>query len=233
MQDAGADQRLRRQDEADPRPEPELQREDGQPSRHARTTRTRFEFTVDSNIDDIYNKIGAGDLEDEYATASPEGVPRVLDEPEQAEVPALELGRRDVLHHDEPDPAAVRRRARSPGDELGHRPAALYDRRGVAPCPVRSPSTSSRTRCCAESSNDYHPFKTPGDPGSLAKAKAEMALVEVRQQRVVSAPQGVQGHPPDHRRACGRQADAADHPGGRREDRASPSRCAASTARTR
>ena len=30
-----------------------------------------FEFTVNSNIDDIYNKIAAGDLEDSYATASP------------------------------------------------------------------------------------------------------------------------------------------------------------------
>ena len=31
----------------------------------------RFEFTVDTNLDDIYNKIAAGELEDEYATASP------------------------------------------------------------------------------------------------------------------------------------------------------------------
>ena len=48
-----------------------------------------------------------------------EGLPGVLDGCEQAEVHQVELRRPDVLHHDEPDPAAVRRRARPPGDELG------------------------------------------------------------------------------------------------------------------
>ena len=49
------------------------------PTYNARTDSTkarennpdRFEFTVDTNLDDIYNKIAAGELEDEYATASP------------------------------------------------------------------------------------------------------------------------------------------------------------------
>ena len=65
-----ADQRVRRQDELD------FVRN---PNYNARTDSTkarennpdRFEFTVDTNLDDIYNKIAAGELEDEYATASP------------------------------------------------------------------------------------------------------------------------------------------------------------------
>ena len=79
----------------------------------------RFEFTVDTNLDDIYNKIAAGELEDEYATASPKVFREYSTDSEQAEVPQVEPGRSDLLHHDEPHPAAVRRRARAPGDELG------------------------------------------------------------------------------------------------------------------
>ncbi len=49
---------------------PNYNAEDRQPQGAGEQPR-RFEFTVDSNIDDIYNKIGAGELDDEYATASP------------------------------------------------------------------------------------------------------------------------------------------------------------------
>ena len=100
-------------------------------SRKARESNPdRFEFTVNTNIDDIYNKIGSGRPRGLVRDRVAEGVPRVLDEREQAEVPALELRRRDVLHHHEPHAAAVRRRPRPPGDELGDGPGGSAEGMG-------------------------------------------------------------------------------------------------------
>ena len=66
-----ADQRLRRKDELTLVRNPELQRARTDSPKARQNTSGPFEFTVDTNIDDIYNKIAAGELEDEYATASP------------------------------------------------------------------------------------------------------------------------------------------------------------------
>ena len=219
---AEADQRLRRQDEADARPQPELQGEHGQPEgageqpRPLRVhRRTRTSTTSTTRSQPVSSRTST-------ATASPKIFREYSTEREQAKVPASRTRPTDVLHHDEPDPAAVRRRARSPGDELGDGPERPPQGVGWPSRRRDRASTSSPTRCSSGKLNGFQPFKTPGDSGSVAKAKAEMkqskyANSERRLQR-----EGVQGCSPDLGRAFGRQGD--DCPSSRRAPRRSASR---------
>ena len=57
-------------DPADARPQPELLREHGQQG-GSREQPGPFEFLVNTNLDDIYNKVARGDYQDEYASPSP------------------------------------------------------------------------------------------------------------------------------------------------------------------
>ncbi len=116
-----ADLRLRRPDAAQPRPQPELQREDGQPQGTGEQPRSLRVHRQHQHRRHLQQDRQRG-LRRLVRNGLAEGVPRVLREREQAEVPALELRGRDVLHHHEPHAAAVRRRSRPQGDELGPRP---------------------------------------------------------------------------------------------------------------
>ena len=81
---------------------------------------------------------------------------------------------------------------------------------------------------------DYAPYKTPGDHGSVAKAKAAMkgSKYDTEQERHVQR-QGVQERAPDRRHPRGRHEDAAGDRSQTRRRSASPSRSARSTVRTR
>jgi hypothetical protein len=96
----------------------------------------------------------------------PEGLPRVHGQPEQAEVPALELRRWHVLRHDEPHSAAIRRRARPTGDELGDGSKRAPEGSGAARSLATSASTSSRTRCSSGSWTTSHPSRRPAVEGA-------------------------------------------------------------------
>ena len=116
-----ADQRVRRQDESRPRPQSDLQREDGQPEgsrEQPGPLRVHGRHQPRRHLQQDRGGRARGRVRNGVA----EGLPRVLDGCGQAQVPQVELRRPDVLHHHEPDPAAVRRRARPPGDELGDGP---------------------------------------------------------------------------------------------------------------
>ena len=175
LQDDEADQRLRRHDEAHARPEPELQRRRPTAARHGRTTRTASSSPSTRTSTTSTTRSAAGELDDEYATASPKVFRDYSTNPSKRKYLHSNYADGVVLHHHEPDAAAVRRRARPQGDELGHGPERAPKAWGGAVSGGDRRRARSRRRCCSESSHNYYPFKTPGDTDSLAKAKAEMA----------------------------------------------------------
>ena len=135
---AQADERLRRADDLtlvrNPNYDPATDSKAA-----ARALPDSFVFIVNTNADDIYNKIEAGELEDDEARRSRrKSIREYATELEPEAATALQLGRPHVVHHDEPDPAAVRRHPRPQGDELDHgqgRPAqgvGRPDRRQIA-----------------------------------------------------------------------------------------------------
>ena len=80
-----------------------------------------IDFTVDSSDVDIYNKVEAGQLDLATSTIPPDVLAEVRDDAEPEAVLPPEPGRPHLVPDDEPDPAAVRRHPRPPGDELDHR----------------------------------------------------------------------------------------------------------------
>jgi len=151
-----------------------------------------YEFTVDSNIDDIYNKIGAGELEDSYATASP----KVFREY------STNASKRKYLHSDWADGTyyITMNLTQPPFDDVYVRRAMnwIIDRSalvkawgGAVSGEVGEhiiPNSMLRNKLA-----NYHPFKTPGDRGSLAKAKAEMAKSKYATQNGVCTDKACKG----------------------------------------
>lgn len=143
-------------------------------SRKARESNPdRFEFTVDTNIDDIYNKIGAGELEDSFATASPKVFREYTVNP----------SKRKYLHSDSADGTyyITMNLTQPPFDDVHVRRAmnwvmdkeALRKAWGgpvagdVAQHIIPNPMLLGKL-------SGYQPFKTKGDRGNVAKARAEM-----------------------------------------------------------
>ena len=144
-------------------------------SRKARESNPdRFEFTVNTNIDDIYNKIEAGDLEDSYATASP----KVFREY------STSSSKRKYLHSNFADGTyyITMNLTQPPFDDIHVRRAmnwvmdreALRRAWGGAVSGIVAEHIIPPTVIGGKLAN-FHPFRTPGNRGSVAKAKAEMA----------------------------------------------------------
>ena len=133
-----------------------------------------FEFTVDSNIDDIYAKVGAGELDDEYATASPKVFRDYT----------VNASKRKYLHSNWADGTyyITMNLTQAPFDDVHVRKAMnwIIDRNALTKAWGGAvsgqaaggdiPPTVLHGKLAG-----YYPFKTPGDAGSVAKAKAEMA----------------------------------------------------------
>jgi peptide/nickel transport system substrate-binding protein len=135
----------------------------------------RFEFTVDTNIDDIYNKIGAGELEDSFATASPKVFREYTVNP----------SKRKFLHSDSADGTyyITMNLTQAPFDDVHVRKAmnwvmdkdALRKAWGgpvageIAQHIIPNPMLLGKL-------NNFQPYKTKGDRGSVEKAKAEIRL---------------------------------------------------------
>ena len=153
------------------------------PNYNARTDSTkarqnlpdRFEFTVDTNLDDIYNKIAAGELEDEYATASP----KVFREY------SLDASKRKYLHSNSADQTyyVTMNLTQPPFDDVHVRRAMnwVMDRNGLrkawgGPIAGQIAEHIMPNSLTGGKLKNYAPFKTAGDRGSVAKAKAEMKL---------------------------------------------------------
>jgi peptide/nickel transport system substrate-binding protein len=133
-----------------------------------------FEFTTNSNPDDIYNKVGAGDLEDEYVTASP----KVFREYQ------TNASKRKYLKSNSADGTyyITMNLTQPPFDDVHVRKAmnwvmdkeALRKAWGgavagdIAQHIIPNPMLLGKL-------NNFQPYKTKGDAGSLGKARAEMA----------------------------------------------------------
>ncbi len=104
----------------------------------------RFTFTVDSNADDIYNKVAAGQLDDELRASSRRRSAQYVDRSEPEKAVDAERRRPHVLRHDEPDAAAVRRHPHPQGDELDSRQEGDAEGLGWPGRRARSQPTSCR-----------------------------------------------------------------------------------------
>jgi len=134
-----------------------------------------FVFTVDTNADDIYNKIKAGELEDVVPGGTPP--PKVLRE--YVTNPSM----RSNLHINGGDrtwylPMTL---TQAPFDDIHVRKALNYimDKQAIQRAWGGSSAGSIATHIVPNAMlnntlSSYDPYRTPGQRGSLAKAAAEM-----------------------------------------------------------
>ena len=134
----------------------------------------RFEFRINTNVDDIYDKIDGGRDRGRDRQRAAEGAPRVHAGRGAPAVPARQRRRPHLVPHDEPDAAAVRRHPRAQGRELRHGQGGPAHAPGAARCSARSRRTSSPTRCSTTRSPTTRPYRATGDAGDVAAAKDEM-----------------------------------------------------------
>ena len=209
---------LRRQDVADARPQPELQGEHGLDGRPGRTTRTASSSPSTRTSTTSTTRSAAGDLEDEYATASP----KVFREY------SLDASKRKYLQSNSGDQTyyITMNLTQPPFDDVHVRRAMnwVMDRHGLRKAwggPIAGeiaehilPNAMLRGKL-----NGFQPFKTPGDRGSVAKAKAEMKQSKYANSGGVCTAKECKGVLLIKDVAHGGQGDAAGRPGERDEDR--------------
>ena len=133
----------------------------------------KFEFTVDTNVDDIYNKIGAGELDDAWATASA----KVFREYQ------TNASKRKYLHSNSADGTyyITMNLTQPPFDDVHVRKAmnwvmdkeALRKAWGGAVAGEIAQHILPNPLLLGKL-NGFQPYKTKGDRGNLAKARAEM-----------------------------------------------------------
>jgi peptide/nickel transport system substrate-binding protein len=134
----------------------------------------RFEFVVNTNVDDIYNKIAAGDYEDAYASPTAKVLREYSSSASKRQL--LKINSADQVNY------LTMNLTQPPFDDLHVRKAMnwVMDRDGlrkawggasagpiadhILPDPMLNNALKS-----------FKPFRTPGYHGSVAKAKAEIA----------------------------------------------------------
>jgi peptide/nickel transport system substrate-binding protein len=133
----------------------------------------RFEFTIDSNSDDIYQKIANGDLEDENSTVPPQILQKYVTDSSLR--PNLHLNSGDRIWYitmnltQKPfDDVHVRRAMNWIIDKEALRKAWGGPTSGAVAHHI-VPDTLFNNQL-----SRYSPYGTPGDHGSLAKARAAM-----------------------------------------------------------
>lgn len=133
----------------------------------------RFEFLVDTNLDDIYAKIAAGDLEDEYATASP----KIFREysTDRSKRSLLKVNPADQTYY------VTMNLTQPPFDDVHVRKAMnwVMDRSALRKAWGGAIAGDIAQHVIPDvllggALKGFHPFKTQGDRGNVAKAKAEM-----------------------------------------------------------
>jgi peptide/nickel transport system substrate-binding protein len=133
----------------------------------------RFEFTVDSNADDIYNRVKAGELEDEVATETP----KVLREytTDSSLKPLLKQNPGDRTWY------LTLNLTQAPFDDIHVRKAMnlIMDKASLRKAWGGPTAGAIATHIVPDSLlnnaiKGYNPYATPGDAGSVSKAAAEM-----------------------------------------------------------
>jgi peptide/nickel transport system substrate-binding protein len=144
-------------------------------SRKARSNNVdRFEFTVNTNIDDIFNKVAAGELDDEFATASP----KVFREYQTS------ASKRKLLKSYYADGTyyVTMNLTQPPFDDVNVRKAMnwVLDREAMRRAWGGAVSGDVAHHIIPDQMlngklTNFRPYKTPGDRGSVAKARAALA----------------------------------------------------------
>ena len=137
-------------------------------------TPDRFEFVVNTNVDDIYNKIASGDYEDAYASPTAKVIREYSTSSSKRKL--LKVNSADQVNY------ITMNLTQPPFDDLAVRRAMnwVMDRAGLRSAwggPVAGPVANHILPDAMLNGvlRNFAPFKTPGDHGSVAKAKAEMA----------------------------------------------------------
>jgi peptide/nickel transport system substrate-binding protein len=134
----------------------------------------RFEFTVDPNGTDIVNRVEAGQLDDEYAPSLP---------PDALEQYAKDPAKRHVLHLNSADGTyyITMNLTQPPFDDLHVRKAMnwIIDKQAMLQVSGGPLTGEIATHIVPDTLFDnelegYDPYRTPGEHGSLARAKAAM-----------------------------------------------------------
>ncbi|MGZ8652317.1 MAG: ABC transporter substrate-binding protein [Actinomycetota bacterium] len=134
----------------------------------------RFEFVVNTNVDDIYNKIASGDYEDAYASPTAKVIREYstsASKRKQLKVNSADQVNYLTMNLTQPpfDDVHVRRAMNWVMDRAGLRSAWG----GAVAGPVANHILPDAMLNGVL--KNFAPFKTPGDHGSVSKAKAEMA----------------------------------------------------------
>ncbi len=133
----------------------------------------RFEFTVNTNIDDIYNQVAAGELDDEFATASPKVFREYQTSPSKRKY--LKSFYADGTYY------ITMNLTQPPFDDVHVRRAMNFvmDREALRRAWGGAVSGDVAQHIIPDQMlngklRNFKPFKTPGDRGSAAKARAEL-----------------------------------------------------------
>jgi peptide/nickel transport system substrate-binding protein len=133
-----------------------------------------FVFTLDSNLTDIVNRVSAGDFEDENAATLP---------PQAIEQYSTDSSKRKYLHLDPSDGTLYlsMNLTQPPFDDIHVRRAmnwiidkAALRQVGGGPLTGKIAGHIVPDTIFGNQLAEYNPYRTPGDHGSLAKAKAAM-----------------------------------------------------------
>jgi peptide/nickel transport system substrate-binding protein len=135
----------------------------------------RFEFLVNTNADDIYNKVASGEYEDEFASPTAKVIREYT----------VNASKRSLLKTNPADQTnyITMNLTQPPFDDIHVRRAMnwVVDRDGLRKAWGGAIAGPVAEHIMPNSMlngllDGFKPFKTPGDHGSVAKAKAEMKL---------------------------------------------------------
>ncbi len=134
----------------------------------------RFEFTVNTNVDDIYNKIAAGDLEDAYASPSAKVIRQYASSSSKRSL--LKINSADQVNY------ITMNLTQPPFDDINVRKAMnwVMDRDALRKAWGGKTAGPIANHILPDAMlnntlKSFAPYKTPGDAGSAAKGRAAMA----------------------------------------------------------
>jgi hypothetical protein len=149
-----------------------------------------LQVEINSNVDDIFQKIQAGELDGSFADTPPPTVEQqYADRPEPAAVHPLGSGRPHLVHHDEPAGAAVRRPARPQGRAVGGRQGCA--REGLRGELHADPATTVDPPSVLPATANYNPYPSDGFAGDVTQAQNEMkqSVYDTNQDGMCDAPE--------------------------------------------
>ena len=181
----------------------------------------QFDFEINTNGDDIYNKVKAGEIDDEIAGETPKIVREYTTNRGAQDEPQGEPGQQHLLHPDDAD-----RSRRSTTSTCARPSSYVMDKAGIlrswgGPTSGEIATHYRHAGLPARRRKDYDPYPSPGHAGDVQAAKAEMkqsTKYDTNEDGLCDAP-GCKDVLLVTGTDCAQQGGAAGHPGVAREDR--------------